>query len=342
MAKLIAKVLLCILLLSLCLNLVGCIEIEIRPVWKERNWKFKAIIIDVSGNNTLNFELSKIYDLRIAIFDQEINDETYKDIQIEYNEENLVVNYDISSKDRIYFSIYAYELGEDNELKITYKDKTIKVNYNVVDYNFDKNGYVTPTSIQDLDKYPEFKEMLLSIKYHEFNEPYIGLNNWEYDVQYDGKIYFHYNRNDYKSKYMSLVYLQYLTDSVYYPTRFIGFHMYMFLPEDTDVSKGAGKTVMKSFGLSLPVEDPHHHKRADGITGMYFDAYNMDEYRYIYEGEEWLHPVILRLERYPEKFFKYQFGELTIYILSTKDSGATAYFTHGSYFYNISASYDFD
>ena len=344
MTKFVAKLLILVIVLSSLFTLVGC-TFKLTPKWRSLNTSFMVTIKGVKQQKVIDFEISKSYYLTIKLFDDVVvDDDTYKDIQIEYNEENAVVTYayDSPKSKEIKFTIYLYELGKDDKLKITYNGKTIEVGYSIIDYDFEANGYEPITSIDALDKYPEFKEMLLSIKYHEFQEPYIGLNKWEYDVQRDGAIYFRYYRTDYKSKYMSPVYLQYLTDSVYYPTRFIGFDMYMFLPENTDVSKGAYKTVMDSFSLNLSVSDPHHNKRPDGITGMYFDAYNMDEYRYIYEGEEYLHPVILRLERYPEKFFKYQLGELTIYILSTKDSGATAYFTHGSYFYNISASYDFD
>lgn len=340
MTKFVAKLLILVIVLSSLFTLVGC-TFKLTPKWRSLNTSFMVTIKGVKQQKVIDFEITDDLYICIKLFGVDDAEPFANSIQFEYNEENTFIEYAFSMRNSLYYHIYLYELGNDNELKITYDGKTISTKYNVLEYNFEANGLYAPNSIDDLDKYPEFKEMLLSIKYHEFQEPYIGLNKWEYDVQRDGAIYFSYHRTDYKSKYMSPVYLQYLTDSVYYPTRFIGLDMYMFLPENTDVSKGAGKTVMKSFGLSLPVEDPHHNKRPDGITGMYFSANNKDKFKYSY-SDEYINPQILLLERYPEKFFQYQLGELTIYILSTKDSGATAYFTHGSYFYKISASYDFD
>jgi hypothetical protein len=176
--------------------------------------------------------------------------------------------------------------------------------------------------------------MILSLEYYEFKEPYIGLNKWDYDVRRDNMIWFDYSREDYENQYMELDYLKYLTDSVYYPSKFIGFDMYMGLYEGTDISQGASRSKMNTVNIYLAVSDPHHNKRSDSITGMNFIIYDIESVS--------RSSMLLLLERYPEEYFQYQIDGITIYILSTEDSGAEAYFTHGDYFYRMVAGYDFD
>ena len=341
MTKLIAKILLLVILLGSCFAFVGCSYL-FRPRWFKMNTKFSVTIEGVKQQKEIDFEITDDLYICINVFGVNDAEPLADSIQFEYNKENTFIKYAFSSRGKLYYNLYLYELGNDNELKITYAGKTISAKYNVLDYDFEANGYYAPNSIDDLDKYPAFKEMLLSIKYHEFKEPYIGLNEWQYYIRDDELIYDYFsytNKND--NPYMSTDYLVYLTDSVYYPEKFIGYNMYMYLPKGTDLSEGAGRSTMDEFWLTLTVSDPKHNKRSDSITGMSFSPYNKDKIKY-WQSDEYINPQVLRLERYRDKYFQYQMGELTIYILSTKNSGAKAYFTYGDYFYVVSASYDFD
>ena len=338
--KRVAKLLLLTMFLTSCLTFVGCIKLI--PSWRGYNKDFMVTINGVSGKDILNFEISKSYTIKVRLFGNiDINDDTYKDIKIECNEENTVVSYMYHQPHttNILFNIYCSELGSDDTLKITYGGESIEVKYNVLDYDFEANGWIKPTSLEDLDKYPAFKEMISSIEYYEFKEPYIGLDRWEYDLTTDGLIYFMYN--DYENYYISNDYLQYLLDSVYYPSKFIGYNMGMLLNEGTDVSEGASRSKMREFGLNLSVSDPHHNKRSDSITGLYFRATDMENFTYM-NGEKCIYPMVFLLERYPDQFFQYKIDDITIYIISTADSGAKAYFAHGDYFYMIEGFYDFD
>ena len=353
--KFIAKLLLFCTILSLCLMLTGCFEISFVPVWKERNSEFKAIIMDVSGKDTLDFEITKSYDFRIAIYNGELTDYTHEDIQIEYDESNMVVEYMYTSKDRVYYSIYPYEFATDGELKITYKGETITVNYNVVDYDFEANNYADIDSIDDLDKYPEIKEMILSIKHHEYEESLAMEFDDTWDVysqendrygKYDG--YHRYCQADASdTNYISTDYLPYLSDSVYYPSKFDTVNenrvsstsVHIFLPQEAKDNK-CGRTEMKSFSLYYSVCDPCCTANYPLIS-MSFEAIHIDIAKYIIKnGDKYPSQIFILLENYPEKFFQYKLGDIMIYILFEKEEGASAYFFDETYFYSLGGFYD--
>jgi hypothetical protein len=355
MSKFVAKLLLLVIILTTCFTLVGCINIKIVPVWKKRNSEFKAIIMDMPGRDKLNFEISNSYDFRIAIFNEDINEETYKDIQFEYNKENMLIDYRYTRKDRIYFTIYPYELGSDNELKITYNGKTIKVNYNVVDYDFEKHGYEKISSIDALNKYPEIKDMILSIEYHEFEEPFVGLDDtWRFKEYKNnkGEKYSYYVRDCLCDKsnmnYISTDYLPYLTDSIYYPSRFdtvsenrvSSIEAYLYLPDNAETGSGADRTRMERFVIDYSVCDPCCTAEYP-LLSMSFSATSIGPSENITDvGDKHPSQLDIWFERYPEMFFKYKLGDLTIYILCEKEEGASAYFCDDNYFYKISGYYD--
>ena len=346
--KNIAKLLLLTIIVSLLLNLSGCL---ILSTWYATSSEFSVYISGVSGYKSIDFELSEKYYIHVKLKDQKVDKETYKDIQIEYNKDNAYVEYACPSRDEVWFTIYLYELGNDDQLKITYNGKTISVNYNVVDYDFEANGYETISSIDALDKYPELKEMILSIKYHEFEEPYIGLDEkWEFD----------YNKNngydDYdfsciidenNSRYISTDYVPYLLDSIYYPSKFntgknsvLSRWMSMSLNHDTETGEGASRSTIKNLGIGFSIIDPcctAHYP----LTGMSFSAKPIGKFEFSTDsGETYPTQLGIWLERYSDKFFQYKHGDLTIYILCKKENGASAYFFDDTYFYSINATYD--
>ena len=48
------------------------------------------------------------------------------------------------------------------------------------------------------------------------------------------------------------------------------------------------------------------------------------------------------LEKYPERFFVTEIGDITVYILISESTGAKAYFEDETYFYTLSATYSDD
>ena len=252
-----------------CLVMSGCSLIE---SWTWGNIDFRVTIDDVVGVNELDFEIGSKHYVTVKLRDQDVNDETYKEIDIKYNDENAVVTYayDRKRQNELVFYAYFYELGEMDELSFTYKGKTIKVGYNVVDYDFSQHGYVPMDSIDDLDKYPEFKKMLLSVTRHEFAEPYVGFEDRYSSTFSDSHgetvtVYsLPWSENEADPDHIATDYLPYLKDSVYYPAKFDMVHenpvssidVTMALTPTSKVSEGAEQEVMRSFSVSYSVIDP--------------------------------------------------------------------------------------
>ena len=356
--KNIAKLLLLSIVLSLCLSLVSCSGIT--PSWSRGNTAFWVTIENASGFDTLDFEITSEHYFNVKLFGEDATKETYKDIKIECNNENAVVSYAYTNtgSDTVKFKIYFYELGTADELKITYKGKTISVNYNVTDYDFEAHGFIVPDSLDYFDKYPEFKEMLLSVTRHEYAEPYIGIDDKEFSTIKDKpygekKIYDLYSGEDSENPgYVSTDYLPYLKDSIYYPAKFdtvkenpistIDVSMGLF--PDTDTSAGSGRAVMSSFGISFHLIDPGHTHPQYPLSSMYFYAsLKQRAMNYTTDGtDSYPSARAIMLEKYPEHFFIYEHNGLTMYILCSKTNGAIAYFTDDTYAYYFNTAYNND
>lgn len=355
--KQISGLLLLTMVLTLFLPLVSCGLFE--PQWFGWNGEFKVTIEDVVGFDSVDFEVSKSYRVCVELSEgRDVNDETYKDIQIEYNEENVAVYYSNCSKIKssIFFYLYAYELGQKDELAISYNGKTTKVNYNVVDYDFDTNGYVIIDSIDYLNRFPEFKDMLLSVERYEFTEPYIGKNDIVVDTRTNGygEQVKYWNcfitKNEENTDYIRTDYLKYLKDSVYYPAKFSSvpqnpisyFGVTMEMPMSANLDEGTGRETMSSFSISYSVTDPCCTNPQNPIRSMIFKATSrenaMTYYRKNLDGN---YPSQLSIffEKYPERFFVYDLNGITVYIICTT-AGASAYFEDGSYFYSLYAGYE--
>lgn len=346
--KNIAKILLLTTILSLCLTLAGC-SIKIEPKWRGLNSSFMVTINGVEQQKVIDFEVAKSYYLDVRLFgDVDVTDETYKDIKIEYNEKTTIVSYGYIKPraNTVRFYIYLFDVGNDNVLKITYGGKTVEVKYNVRDYDFESANWITPTSIDDLNSFPEFKEMLLSIKYHEFKAPYIGLNihiyneyrdegDWNYDLK---------DKND-------TSYLPYLLDSVYYPSTFdlvegnVGqSSVYFSYTGKYRVLEGSDASEMNTFSVSFGVVDPCCTKPQNPLRSLTFYAKNHKLNKYQLSGEISEYPVsaTILLQKYPERFFEYDLDGLKIYIAVIGNTGVRAYFSDQTYFYYLGAGYVYD
>lgn len=355
--KRISGLLLLTMVLTLFLPLVSCGLFE--PQWFGWNGEFKVTIEDVTGFGSVDFEVSKSYRVCVELSEgRDVNDETYKDIQIEYNEENVAVYYSNCSKTKssVFFYIYAYELGQKDELAISYNGKTTKVNYNVVDFDFEANKYITVDSVDDLDRFPEFKEMLLSIDYYEFAEPYVGIDKFDVRTKNNGygeqvKYWISYiDENEENPDYVSTDYLKYLKDSVYYPAKFSSvpenpisnIDFIMEMPMSANLDKGTGREEMISFSIGYSAIDPCCTNPQNPIRSMSFYASDRENLMtYKRKNLDGIYPSQLSIffEKYPERFFVYDLNGITVYIICT-NAGASAYFEDGTYFYRLYAGYE--
>lgn len=359
MRRAIGLLLLTTMVLTLLLPLVSCDLFD--PQWIGFNEKFKVFIEGVSGFNKVDFEISQSYRIVVELNDDvEVNDETHKDIQIDCNEDNAVVYYSNYSKrnNQIFFYIYLYELGQGDELAITYNGKTIKLNYDVVDYDFKGHGYVTVDSITALDQFPEFKDMLLSVEHYEFTEPYVGTNIYNLYTRINGhgeqvKYWSYYvDRNEENSEYISTDYLKYLKDSVYYPAKFSSvpdnpvssIDVTIEMPMSASLDEGSGRETMSNFYVSYSVIDPCCTGPKNPIRSMSFSATSrknaMTYSRSDKTNGSYPSQLSIFFDKYPEQFFVYDLNGLTVYILCVESGGARAYFDDGTYFYILTAGYE--
>lgn len=364
--KIIAKLLLMAIIFSMCFTLVSC-SIDIPSQLMRLTKGFSVSILDVSGFSELDLEIGTTHYMYVRLFNTDINDETYKDIEIKYNSANLVCEFAYDTNKEVVFKFYCYELSAGDTFSITYNGKTIETAYTISDFDFEANGYVMPSSIADLDKYPEFRDMLLSLKYYEYTEPYVGL--WDSEMgrppqnkeQYRKSV--QYSKNEYKYytyggkrenlDYIDTGYTVYLKDSMYYPEKFdtvlenpvSSISVYLRFLAETDLSEGSKREEMYSFSISYSVTDPGCTNPKYPLHYMSFSADNKNikkPFTVEYGGKEYTNWIGIMLERHPEMFFKYQLGDTIVYILCHSSGGAKAFFEDDTYFYSMYASYDND
>ena len=351
--KHIARFLLLVIISSVLIAFSGC-DLRFKPKWRSLNSQFMVTIREVKQQKIIDFEIASTYYLDIKLFGNvEVNDDTQEDIKIEYNADNTKVMYyfDTPRSNTLTYIITPHEFVNDEILKITYNDKTIEVRYNVIDYDFEGHGYFLPNSLSDLDRYPEFKEMLTSVEYYEFTEPYIGISKYKFDVRNGEKTFAASLTSDLNNpNYASTHYLEYLTDSVYYPAKYdlvlqnpiASRTMRFSIPEEADTSENAKRTAMNSFSLDFSIIDPCCTNPKYPLRVISFRAENKELLKEkSNDSFSWgiVGPIGILIEKYPEKFFKYKIDDITIYVSAYNKSGATAYFEDDTYFYYMSTYY---
>ena len=345
--KHIARFLLLVMILSLCISMVGCTGL-FKPKWFAICPSFHVSIKTAKGEDGLDFEIANRYYLEFTPIVGKVDEESYDQISIEFNSENMAISaprkkhtYVKSKSKTIKYDLYAYEFAQDDTLKITYNGETIEINYDVIDYNFEESNWITPTSIEDLNKYPEFKEMLLSIKRHEFVAPYKGLESYSYSPYWDDGSWYY----DLKDK-NDIGYLDSLIDSVYYPSVFPAkfASVTMNFTGKENVMAGADRSVMDWFGIDYSIDDPHCNKPDKPFGSMHFSARNRELFYVTLHGNDEKYPATptIWLEKYPERFFEYELNGLKLYVFIRNNGGVQAYFTDDNYFYSLSAGYDFN
>jgi hypothetical protein len=144
-------------------------------------------------------------------------------------------------------------------------------------------------------------------------------------------------------------YLSYLSDSVYYPARFdtvtenpvssVGITI-SFDYDSQPSFLGYDETTMRSFSIGYSVCDPCCTAKYPLIS-MSFMAQSKSGLEFT-SGNGKTYPTELGiwLEKYPERFFEYRHGDLTIYILCQEKNGVNAYFFDDTYFYSITSTYN--
>ena len=312
--------------------------------------------VEVSDENQhFEFELHKIYRVYLQVKDVDYREDLYQTIVNRYNVSTTEMYYSYSNDvaNIIAYDLYPLVKSENNQMAIEYNGQLYSFTYDIIDYDFAKYGCKTPSSLSDLDAYPEFTEMINSLSYHEFQSPYVGLdgyssNYWnEYHWTYD-----FYDRTQNTYLY-NLGYLQYLTDSIYYPTKLdmvnqnpiANRSVSMTFNDLNAVKAGAGRTVMEGFEISYSVIDPCCTNPTYPLQSYSYKAIpkesnatsetTKDTYVKMY------YTTYYQLSKaYPEQYFHMTVDNLDISVLTlTSGNNLCAFFEDSTYIYQIYFSY---
>lgn len=308
--------------------------------------------IDIQ-NERYKLEIYNSYYFELYILDEEFKKGINKEVNFNYNMENAEVYFNNEDDyfNYICFQLFPKRISQNNIVEVSFKTKKYNFAFDVIDYDFDKHGCITPSSIDDLSKYQEYYEMIHSIKYYDFINPYPGLSSysgstywnqyeWVYDFSNDNDIY-SYDTN----------YLKYLTDSIYYPeivdmvneNPIANRSMRMVFNDPSCVKEGAHKTKMESFSISYGVIDPCCTNPTNPLKYFSFTAVpkqsDSDSSMTLKLNRNYTYSTYYQLSKtYPEKYLRYNFNNLELYIILVNDQILT-YFEDDIYSYHINFYY---
>lgn len=313
----------------------------------------ELITVD-SENNHFDLELGWSYSLYLSIKDDRVDMDNlfYQNVKLDFNKDTSNVIYKDSNgyANYVRFSLYPLKKSTNNQIEVSYKDFKYQFTYDIVDFDYSKHSAKKPT-LEEINQNLEFKKLIDSIKYYQFEEPYLGLDSYSSSVNYG----FTYNydfkiQNDeyiYDTNYLSA-----LTDSVYYPTYFpmvndnpIAFReMEMIFDDNKKVMEGVSSSIMTRFSLIYGVIDPCCTSPKSNLYNVDYTAVplnylsektslNTYNCHFLNSGYYFLS------ENNPDNFYNYQINGLNIKIISIYNNDILALFNDGNYAYSIGFSY---
>lgn len=320
------------------------ITLEISPSYEK---KVEAI------DGVVQLEVASVYTLTITFSSADYYGEIIWELGIAYDHSKIALNFEGSHGKtyQVTYQLYAYDLTPINKLIIEWRGKTNVIKYAVNDYDFEGRGYVTPTTFEEVDICPEFTEALNSITYHEFEEPYCGIEYYKYNENTNFGIWNYQlsSYNETESGY-DTGYLKYLTDSIYYPAKFdfvkenVGTaSIFMYFNNREQVAPNATRSVIRGFHISYSVIDPNHTNPKNPLLGFHYSASPLANEGYkLDKDDEKVYPSQREIlhTKYPERYFKYEVGGVTAWIIIQQGKSISAWFKDEVYSYTLYASFN--
>lgn len=300
--------------------------------------------------NNLSLEICNMVSLQLAIPDQkwQAGEDNLNLITTEYDPDFIYFSYS-SSNDFlkcITFQFMALDTFDHKEIKITFDGQEYILGIEAIDFHFFENK--KPTTEELSSTYPEFKEMMDSICYHDYVTPYPGISS------YGGSTYWQEYTYTYSfSEAYDLDYLPYLKDSVYYPSQMnLGYPniaartMTMTFNDPSIVKANTVSTTMADFSVGYGVVDPDCTSPENPLWNIEFHAvplhYSTSSTLTNKKLNQYLHETYYLLsKKYSENFLQYQVNDLTIQVIKIGNS-LLGYFEDENYAYMLYASYQFD
>lgn len=313
-------------------------------------------IVEVSStNNHFEFEVGWAYNLYLFVKDELItNNDFYKQVEISFNEDNSNVLYQNYSGYANYlnYSFYPLKKSSGNQIEIKYKNFNYQFTYDIVNFDFSKHHASKPTS-ERINENQEFKKMIDSISYYQFEEPYKGLDSYSSGNNFHSYSTTYYFKCDENEQFIyDISYLDILTDSIYYPAYFPMVNdnpiatrqMEMEFDDESKIKEGSSSSLMTRFSLHYSVIDPDCTMPKNNLSMITYDAipinYFSDKslnYNYSYHTLNSGYYFLSKI--YSDQFYSYQVNGLDIKIILLYDSEILAFFDDGTYAYSISFHY---
>ena len=233
------------------------------------------------------------------------------------------------------FEFRATSKFSSKELSVVYKDVSYCVNISSTDYVY--SDEVIPTNDDFAGDFSPFKETIDSLTYHEFTSPFPGRDpNGDYVIYENSYMYRHYFENEYDTSYVD-----YLTDSVYYPTVVdmtggpVAHRSAKMSSDDkSTLQEGASKTIMSSFTVEYSVMDPDCTHPTNNISFIMFSA---KPKTYLEDPSQKVNAHFYLKDIYPEHYYHYELGSLNISMIKS-DLWMDAFFEDDTYIYSFSLS----
>lgn len=304
-------------------------------------------------NNRYQLEVNNTYYFDLYILDEEFKEGINEEVNFNYEIDiaEVYFSYENDYSNFICFQFFPKTISQNNIVEVNFKTKKYTFAFDIIDYDFDKHGCITPSSVDDLSKYQEYYEMIHSIKYYDFIDPYPGLSSYggsTYWKQYEWVYDF---SNDEGSYSYNTDYLKYLTDSVYYPEKvdmvnenpIASRSVRMVFNDPTQVREGSSKTKMESFSIDYGVIDPGCTNPTNPLKSYSFTAVpkqsDSDSSMTLKLNHSYNYSTYYQLSKaYPEKYLRYDYNNIELYIILVNNHILT-YFEDDVYSYHINFYY---
>lgn len=300
-------------------------------------------------SNKVDLEIYESYYIYFYIPEDVFNAEKDKKslIDLQYDESKFEIKYYsyLKINRSIYYSLKIKETFDSETLRISYKEDVYELNIKSLDYSFKNESKVEEQELAS--RFKEYKDMVDSLTFHEYEEPYVGIDSFGASGTRKEYIYTYNFDEEY-----DLGYLKYLKDDSYYPSTFslakpniVSSYLQMNL-DDRDMAKpNSNKTTMGNFEISTGVIDPDCTNPTNPLRFLSFIAtpknYNsLSEFINDNNSRMLNQKYYLLSKKYQSKFTCYKVGELDKTMIKEKDN-IIGFFEDETYLYTLSCSYEY-
>ena len=276
----------------------------------------------------------------------EVKDKTSL-LSFEWNQNVIDIDYSsfINSTSSVIYSLTLKEVTSLETVKVFYNKEQYDLVIDVKDYSFSKESKVREDELET--RYKDYKDMVDSISYHEYEEPYVGIDSFGASGTRKEYIYTYNFDEEY-----DLGYLKYLKDDSYYPSVFslakpniVSSYLRMNFDDRYMAEPNSNKTTMGNFEISIGVIDPDCTNPTNPLRYLSFMA-TPKNYTSLSDFINRKNLVSLNQKyyllskKYQSKFTNYKVGELDITMIREKDY-IIGFFEDETYLYTLSCSYEY-